>query len=95
MAAFVDSTGKGVAVGGTLSVVATVISVIPLPLVTVKLPDNSFRTIMQQKSAPYTIGATPTLSGTVLGFVNAGNTAIVKESDGNLLTVPLASATAT
>jgi hypothetical protein len=82
-------------VGGTLSVPVTIVSVTPLPTVTVKLSDGSFEFINQLKSAPYILAATPTLTGTVVGFTNAGTVAIVKEADGNLLSIPTVLGTAT
>jgi len=91
-----DINGKGFIVGSTVTVAPVVTALIGTGNVAVvKTTDGKTCFTNNPKTAVYTVAATPSLTGTVVGFVNGGLSCVFKEADGNLVTAPNNSVTAT
>lgn len=91
----VDSTGKGFIVGSTISVTPTVAALANGgQQAVVTMPNGKKYYTNNPKTSTYSAGATPTISGTVVGFIDGSLTALVKEADGNIIGIPCANCTA-
>lgn len=91
----VDSVGHGFLVGGTISISVVVVSLdLGGTKALVKMPDGKVRALNQQKSSPYGVGSNASISGTVVGFIDGGATAVIQESDKNIVAIPCSGCTA-
>ncbi len=102
----IDAVGKGLVIGSSISITVTIAQVIPegagikngyglLARATIPGGNSIFTTVPKTAISSHAVGATPTLTGTVTGFTNAGTFCTVAEPDGNTISVPCALVTAT
>jgi hypothetical protein len=97
----VDINGKGILIGTTVTVSATVTAVLPYSVngqqAQIKLPSGAtrFTNIPKDNQASYAVASTPSLTGVVVGFTNSGQNCTFKETDGNLINEVCSKVTAT
>jgi hypothetical protein len=92
----IDSAGKGLLVGSTVTLTPTITSIEHGGEHAVIKPGAGYHAIYlrQQMSAGLSVGSTPTLTGTVQGFTRGGAACIVLLPDQNRIEVPCVSVTA-